>query len=282
MSGWDKTIRFIEFSGDEADWRVWSCKYLARAHMAGQKDLLLGKVVSPPDDLEIDEESKEGQELLRLRELNTNAYSTLLLSCNGMAFGCVEEARTEKHPEGDAYQAMKNLFEKYQAETMAEKVELKRDFAKAKMTSGTMDPDVWFVELEYLKQRLRSMDCILSEEDMIAHVLSNLHGNYGELVTSLEGDLESLTFNKLHEHVRGFYRCCIKNDKEKEKDEIALVSNQHKGHCKNCGCIGHKTEKCYSKGKSSSNDRGGNEPSTKKENKYYETRKYYNCNIMGH
>jgi hypothetical protein len=173
----------------------------------------------------------------------------LILICTGMAFSCVEEAKTEKHPNGDARQAIVNLYAKYQVETPAAKVELKREFTCCKMKSGTTDPDAWFMELEYIRQRLKGVNAPVSDEDVIAHVLCNIDEKYSELVTTLEGDFENLNLTKLCERIRGFYRRRIAVENENEVNEsLALYGNkQFKGRCNLCGKIGHKSAKCREK-----------------------------------
>jgi hypothetical protein len=63
--------------------------------------------------------------LLRARELNTLAYSELLLSCNDdVAFGAVDEACPEDLPGGSATLAWANLVAKFEPRTPSLKVKI--------------------------------------------------------------------------------------------------------------------------------------------------------------
>ena len=43
----EKSIRVIEFSGKEDDWKYWSVKFLARADLRGFGELLIGEEKLP-------------------------------------------------------------------------------------------------------------------------------------------------------------------------------------------------------------------------------------------
>ncbi|CAM9890236.1 unnamed protein product, partial [Chrysoparadoxa australica] len=224
----------------EQDWREWSAKFVARATRLGFANMLMDDTQVPAEgETSLDETRK------KRREANAIAYSDLILSCTGVAFAIVEEAKTSTLPSGSAAAAWKAIKERYQVETSASKVELKREFASKDM-EVSQDPDEYFMELEYLRMRLKAMNSIIEDDDMIAHVLSHLPDNYSELVTVLEGEIDTLTLNKLRERVRGFYRR-KSSSLETTSPVVALAAHQFKGRCRSCGQYGHKKIDCMKK-----------------------------------
>ncbi len=106
---------------------------------------------------------------------------------------------------------------------------------------------MWLMELEYIRQKLDKMSIKIEEEDIIAHIVSNLGKEYDQLVNVLEGELEELTFNKLKERIRSYYNRVIKiRGPEDTAEDHALwhqvnagnkASHLHKfkGRCNKCG-----------------------------------------------
>ncbi|CAM9889349.1 unnamed protein product, partial [Chrysoparadoxa australica] len=264
--------KIIPFTGKEEDWREWSAKFEARAIRLGFADVLRDDSAVPAET-----DTNPSEEAKKKREANIVAYSDLILSCTKTPFAIVQEARTSKLPSGSAAEAWKCLKEKYQVETSASKVELKREFA-AKDMEDTQDPDEYFMELEYLRLRLKAMNSIIDDDDVIAHVLSHLPASYSELVTVLEGEIDSLTLSKLRERVRGFYRRKQKvHEQETAPPAVALQARyRFKGRCGDCGEYGHKKADCIKKA----------EPSNMKQKGYQRggrTQKPFpwNCNYCG-
>ena len=104
----EQTVRIIQFSGKESDWRMWSRRFLAFAATKGYKNVLLGKdkVPDESDEIPVTEENKDK---LRARKANEAGYAALMLSCADKAsFGVIDKARTDKLPEGSAALAWKN------------------------------------------------------------------------------------------------------------------------------------------------------------------------------
>ena len=66
----EKSIRVISFTGLAADWRTWKFKFLAKATALGYRGVLLGTVVAPDDELEVDADDVGGEELLEARRAN--------------------------------------------------------------------------------------------------------------------------------------------------------------------------------------------------------------------
>ncbi len=195
------------------------------------------------------------EEEIELAKLNKIAYSTLILSCRGIAFSIVEGAVTNDLPSGDAGLAWERLKSKHQVEGMATMVELRRKFTQSRLKVGE-DPDKWFMNLEHIRNRMSTMGNEITDQELIAHVLANIPDKHSELVTALEGDLETLDVPSLQERVKTFYRRKALSTDYRSRDDVALVGagrtglsgaafvHNFKGRCNKCGKYGHKASVC--------------------------------------
>ena len=123
----ERAIRVIPFNGKKEAWNMWSKKFLARAKKLGYRDILNGVKV----------DSEEKREVM-----NDNAYSDLMLAMNcEVAFGYVDEAVSDKFPEGDAAEAWRNLMKKFQPSTTGSRVYYKNEFNNSILKSDNEDPD---------------------------------------------------------------------------------------------------------------------------------------------
>ncbi len=87
------------------------------------------------------------------------------------------------------------------------------------------------------------MKSLIQSEDYIAHILSNLTGDYSKLVTILEGELEGLTFDRLKGTVREFYRRKQRSERDVRENTHALL-HIFKGRYNNCGVYGYRRKDC--------------------------------------
>ncbi len=175
-------------------------------------------------------ESKEvvpENEITNYKEINTYAYGDMILNTDGVAFAIVETSKTEDFPEGDARKAWTQLKERFEAETYTTKVQLKRELAGCRLKRG-QDPEVWLMDLEYIRMRLEKMNCKMQEEDLVAHIVSNLGRDYDQLVNMIEGELEGMNMNKLKERIRSYYDRVVKVRGPEEKMENHAQWNQAK------------------------------------------------------
>ena len=111
----ERTICVIEFSGKQVDWAGWSEKFLARAHLKGYQDVLLGDKKVPNDDESLDLSTDEGKAGKKARDRNVAAYVDLILSITNeteagrVAFQIVKGAKPKTLKRGDAKLAWKCL-----------------------------------------------------------------------------------------------------------------------------------------------------------------------------
>ena len=206
MSDIEKTIEILPFSGHEYEWREWNKKFLAKAEISGYKGILEGTVTPPKDSDTYDRRTKNGKKKEKLRQLQKDAYGQLILSCTGIAFGFVDNATSTAHPNGDAKLAWDNLNNKYAAMTVANRIELMQFFSSSRLHFTNEDPDLWIQRIEHLRGGLKNMNHDITDDNIIAHILTNLPSEYSEIVTSLEGDINNLKYEDLKTRLRAFHR----------------------------------------------------------------------------
>ncbi len=140
---------------------------------------------------------------------NIQAYSDLMMSCEDeVSFGVVDESISTTFPDGDARQAWKNLYNKYEPTTGATKVELKMEFQQMKLEDANKDPDKWMVKLELTRRRLKVLGHEISDETLILHILNNLPSKYDNVIESNGRRLTkgSLLLEELKEEITSKYR----------------------------------------------------------------------------
>jgi hypothetical protein len=237
--------RLLKFSGKQADWRMWSRKFVARATMRKYDGILLGMSKAPKEapagSPEISEETKT--RLAKVDEVkiaNSSGYVELLMAMSDeISFALVDEARTDDYPGGDLAKAWKGLMDLFEPSTAATKVTLKKQFYTNKLTDIGRDPDEWVTELELLRQRLKTLGVQVDDEDLVIHILNNLPSEYDSLVEAIEEDLnkgaaDEVTVKRVRERIRARFRRMKQRQSESSgQDEIALFakSNKFKGRC---------------------------------------------------
>ena len=78
-----KSIKVIEFTGKDKDWKIWSRKFLAQANRKGYKKLLSGAEVIPTETkytATAGQVSDDEKKTVKLWQLNELAFEDLLLS----------------------------------------------------------------------------------------------------------------------------------------------------------------------------------------------------------
>ena len=253
-----KSIKVIEFNDKENEYRMWARKFMSVATTRGYRDVLLGKTIVPPQDETLDENVPNDKIKLKGRNANDKAYNNLILACSGeIGFSIVDEAVTEELPDGDAELAWKELQRRFEPDTSADKVKLKKEFSTSKLTSWSKDPETWISKLEVIRKRLKKMGNEISDEDMMIHIMNNLPQEYDTVVEAMERKLDDLvdplTLRNLKNELLLKYNRIKKNKGMKEESEneeadedTALVgyTKNFKGRCYNCGEFGHKKEDC--------------------------------------
>jgi gag-polypeptide of LTR copia-type/Zinc knuckle len=100
------------------------------------------------------------------------------------------------------------------------------------------------------------MGRLISDVDLIIHILNNLPEDFENLIENLESEIESsnMDLDKLKSRLRAKYtRLLEKEDKPSKRNvkvDKVLVSKENggfKGACQNCGEYGHKAANCKKK-----------------------------------
>ena len=182
-----KSIKVIEFTGKDKDWKIWSRKFLAQANRKGCKKLFSGSEAIPTKSeytAAAGGTSDADKLTVKLWRLNELAFEEILLSINGqnkqgkLAFNLVDNCTSAKQPEGNCKLAWERLVHKYAPKTAPSYIQLKKDFANSKLASVDTDPDEWMTHLECLHPEMNEVQISgktdMSEVDLIIHILSNI------------------------------------------------------------------------------------------------------------
>jgi hypothetical protein len=109
-----------------------------------------------------------------LIEKNYQGYARLLMKVGKFAFKTVAYAKTAELPEGDLKKAYDDLKLVYQPKNTAELVEIKTAFANCTLDDFRTNPDDWFCQLNTLAERQKQQGAAISDEDIMAHILSRM------------------------------------------------------------------------------------------------------------
>ena len=177
----------IVLSGKKEDFAdYWKAKFLARASCRGFQELLTWCKPEevPKDDTILDATQADEKEKIRIRYLNKEAFEELILSIDTSTYAgkfsirVIKECKTNDYPNGNATKAWKRFCDKYIDKSSPTLINIKRKFAKSRLKKNTKDPEEWIMELEELRDRLEYMGSIMSDEDLIIHILNHLTSEY--------------------------------------------------------------------------------------------------------
>ena len=138
------------------------------------KEVLMGKIKIPDATDVLDETKDEDKKEILFRKANEAVYDELILAMmDDVCFNIVCNAKSSKLPDGDARQAWKDLLSKFEVDSSATKVELKKEFSDCILKDKADPPDEWICKLEILRERLKNMNSNMSDEDFMIHILNN-------------------------------------------------------------------------------------------------------------
>jgi hypothetical protein len=241
------SLRLLAFAGEQAGWRQWSAKFLARAALVGTRAHYDGSIKRMYQAA-----SSEDQLAMKVRE--QMAYAELVWCCSDVPFYLVDGVPESE--EWRACAAWAALREKYDLKSSARKVELRREFADMRM-GATEDPDDFVLGLEYLRRKLADHGVIISDTDFVTEIVCKLPAVYSELVTILELKLDELSVAELQQMLRTFYRRKLQN----KAAGAALFAAEHgagtqprlqkpggsdrREECPHCHKLGHSKAQCW-------------------------------------
>ena len=151
----EESTRLIKFDGIKRNWYQWSVQKLALAKARGFR-MMYSKNHNPCSDKEYKVETDKG--VRAIYKANNKAYQLLIMSCTGIAFGLVNQAKTKTWIDDDAYMVWKNLEARYAPHSVPNLIQLASDFNKCKLNDSSSDPDKWFIDLDLMKSKMMAID----------------------------------------------------------------------------------------------------------------------------
>ena len=260
----NKAIRVISFDDKKKNYKTWAKKFLSAATLRGYNIVLTEKDPEVPKQDLVLKDTEADKRKLKLHKANQRAYCELMLVREGtISCAIVEKLVTNDLPTGDANLAWKKLKKKFNPQTSANKLKLKRQFTNSSLMDWKKDSDDWITELDILRTQLEEMGHTISEKDFMVHILNNLPTEYKSKVESLEKDLDNvkypLTLDRMIDELNFKYKkICKKNKYDPESDgqnkkgknnanSTALTMQGYRGfggRCHFCGNFGHKQTDC--------------------------------------
>jgi len=230
----DKTagMKLEVFSGKQAEWSDWRERFEAVMAINKMLDVLVLDN-SPPED---PAKRKEWD------EMSAGAYSRLVLFTTSTPLGLVKKYRSTRDGAG----AWRAMVDKYELKGEV-RISFLHDQLFNSVMSPSADPEVFFLQVEELQQRLGELQVIIVDATLKSITISKLPPIYEPLRAVID-TIENLSYEKLKDHVRGFYDRNIAGKEEKSEGENhALNTNStggFRGRCYKCGIVGHTENVC--------------------------------------
>lgn len=218
--------------------------------------MITGKEKIPTDSEVLNPTSDADKEMLRICKANKNAYAYLMLSCtDDTSFSAIDEARTTDLMEGDASLAWQNLLDLYKPKDQTTEVKLLTEFQELGMKANEK-PNTYFSEVEYLQGQLKEVKYNLTDNQIIAQLITTLPKIYQDYLPVLNKQMKDttnpLTLKELKGLLHTAYKAKNKNTTKNDNIDTAFIATgggfkkQFKGQCSKCGRWGHKATECKS------------------------------------
>ena len=203
-----KSLKVLMFDGEEESWPMWSVKHLAYASLK-EYDELYEDDLSDDDYLALTSSDK-----IKYDKKNKKAYNSLIISMKDkVKFNVVKASKSSRFPRGDARLAWSSLEEKFEPQDGQSLIYLKQELTNNVLGDVEKDPDVWITSLCLQQEQLVDLNHVISEKDLILHILMNLPEEYNTTVESLEEKfaIDELDLKQLKLKIRGKYKRLNKN-----------------------------------------------------------------------
>ena len=150
-----------------------------------------------------------------------------MVLCQNGPFGQENRARSVESPNGNAHEAWEKSVSTYEPDNMASVFALSS--MRTKSTLGeNKNPDIWYVELDRIRERLNHTNSPISDCAFVAHMINNLPDSYKSLIVGRFSIARSAL--KIEEEVKvdirdyfDLYAC--DDGKTNKKGEQAFVLN---------------------------------------------------------
>ncbi len=119
---------------------------------------------------------------------NDKAYQLLVMSCSGIAFGLVNQAKTKSYADGDAFMAWKDLSNRYAPRGVLDLIQLTGEFNACALTFNNDDPDECFIKLNLIHHKIVAIDATYEKKEieLVAHIIDKLPIGYSAIITVVE------------------------------------------------------------------------------------------------
>ena len=175
-----KEFKIVGFSGSVDGWPKWSKKFMAAGKLNKFAGLIDGSMTVP--ELKENMDNRD----LAIRELNQAAYCCLLYSMDEH-FNLVDTAKSKNLPDRDVALAWKNLLTRYEPRQYGTLLEVKRKFMTKSLQECENNPDMLFLELERIQQRIESIsEERIKDSEMIAQILNQMPSAYENKVDHIK------------------------------------------------------------------------------------------------
>lgn len=84
---------------------------------------------------------------------------------------------------------MGNLLERYQPRTAVSEIKLRRVFTGSELKCNTVNADVYFSQIEHIRQRVMGINMKTEDQEAMIHLLGTLPKSYDGVEMLLEADL---------------------------------------------------------------------------------------------
>jgi hypothetical protein len=273
-------VRISLFSGENKDWERWSTTFLAKARLRGYRGLFVGTKLAS------NKSSKEYEGFIIRNDIE---YVKVFIACEcDTCFGIINSSRNEQTPDGDARLAWLSLTSKFEPNTKASLIQLKRQFLDNWLNDPDQEPDQLIQSLVGMQRKLHILGHQVSEMDIIMHILKNLPNKYENTVELSDNDLENEVVNldRVKEKIRSKFE---KIQRSKVNTEGASMINggrpgEYKGNCSYCGKYGQKANVFHKRPKSISQKGEKTERGKGNEGRFNTPLPFscYICNKRGH
>ena len=93
-------------------------------------------------------------------------------------FSIIKGCNTKYYPNGNTRKSWKRICDKYINKSAPTIIKIKRKVSKSRLKKNTKDPEKFIMELEELHYRLEEMGLIISDEDLMIHIINELPQEY--------------------------------------------------------------------------------------------------------
>jgi hypothetical protein len=167
----------------------------------------------------------------------------LIIECQSGIFGYINGARSAEFPNGNAKEAWDKLASTmYESSNMANVI----TFLSGQWTKCTINedenPNIWFVELDRIQERLSSTSSAISDGAYVAHVVKNLSEVYKSLVAGkfgLSNSQSKISRGKSMNTTIFMYVTKSRQIRMASRPSFRIFSkSKFKGDCRKCGKYG--------------------------------------------